>query len=155
MLFLTVRRDVERGEERFAAVLCTRQEIDDELLLLDDPVLLLLDVRDALPLEDALPVALRHLDVVFERSRVLQLCLLRHPDKLLDVVPIPLEECSVIRDRIIRTVRSRHTTDHRELPARRLLLHPLLQIPPRVVERKQRNLLHLIDGCQGLVPVGI
>ena len=72
MLLLAVRRDVERGEERFAAVLGPRQKVNDKLLLLDDPVLLLLDVRDAFPLEDALPVALRHLDVVFERSRVLQ-----------------------------------------------------------------------------------
>ena len=45
MLFLAVRRDVERGEECFAAVLCTRQEVNDKLLLLDDPVLPLLDVR--------------------------------------------------------------------------------------------------------------
>ena len=58
MLFLAVGRDVERREERLAAVLCTSQEIDDEPLLLNDTRLLLLDVRDALPLEDALPVAL-------------------------------------------------------------------------------------------------
>ena len=54
MLFLAVWGDVERREESLAAVLGTRQEVNDKLLLLDDPVLLLLDVRDALPLEDAL-----------------------------------------------------------------------------------------------------
>ena len=155
VLLLPVRADVECREECLAAVLSTRQEIDDLLLLLHDTLLLLLRVSDAFTLEDALPVAVRHLDMVLQRSRVLQLRLLRHPDKLLDIVPTAFEKCSVVRDRVVGAVGSWHLAYHSKLPTRRLLLHPLLQIAPGVVKREERNLLNLLNSANGLVPVGI
>ena len=58
MLFLSVRRDIECREERLSAVFRPCEEVDNQLFLLHDTFLLLLQVRNAFPFEDALPVSL-------------------------------------------------------------------------------------------------
>ena len=97
----------------------------------------------ALCLEDIAPKRFGNLNVILDRCRVLQLCLLRHPDELLNVVPLALEERGIIRNGIIRAVRRWHTADHGKLAF--ALLYLSLQVRPRTLRIKQRNYLHILS----------
>ena len=154
MLLVAVGVDIERGEERLARVLHAGEEVDDVLLLLHHPFLLLLPVGDALGTEDALPVVVGDLDVVLDGRRVLQFRFLRHADECLDVVPLALEERCIVRYRVIGVVSGRHPTDDGELRLLAVLLHPLLQVRPRTMHIEERY--RLVVVCwRGVPPVGI
>ena len=141
MLFLPIGRHIKLREKHLARVLHAREEIDDVVLLLVHSLLLLHAVGNALRLEDIAPKRFGNLNVVLDRRRVFQFCLLRHPNKLLDVVPLALEERGIIRNGIIRAVRRRHTAHHGKLAF--ALLHLRLQVRPRTLRVKQWNHLHL------------
>ena len=141
MLFLPIGRHIKLREKHLARIFHAREEIDDVVLLLVHSLLLLHAVRDALRLEDIAPKRFGNLYVVLDRCRVFQLCLLCHPDELLDIIPLALEERGIIRNGIIRAVRRRHTADHGKLAF--ALLHLRLQVRPRTLRVEQWNDLHL------------
>ena len=105
VLFLAVGRDVERGEPGFAAVLRPGEEVENALLLLHDAFLLLAAVGDALTAENRFPILLGNLDLILDRCGVAEFRLLCKSDELLDVIPLPFEQRSVIRNGIITRVR--------------------------------------------------
>lgn len=137
MLFLPVGRHIKLREKHLARVLHAREEFDYIILLLIHTFLLLHAVSNALRLEDVAPKRFGNLNVVLDRRRVFQLSLLCHPNELLNVVPLALEERGIIRNGIIRAVRRRHTADHGKLAF--TLLHLCLQVRPRTLWIEQWN----------------
>ena len=115
MLLLSVGRHIKLREKHLVRVLHAREEVDDVVLLLVHSLLSLHAVGNALRLEDIAPKRFGNLNVVLDRRRIFQLSLLCHPDELLDIVPLALEERGIIRNGIIRAVRRRHTADHGKL----------------------------------------
>ncbi len=116
VLFLAVRRDVERREPGFAAVLSPGEEVKDCLFLTDDALLLLSTVGDALGTENRLPIFGGYFDLVFYGSVVFELRFLGNADELLDVVPFPLEQCRVIRYGVIGAIHCGDARHDGELP---------------------------------------
>lgn len=115
MLFLPVGRHIKLREKHLARIFHAREEVDDVVLFLVHSLLLLHAVGNALRLEDIAPKRFGNLNVVLDRRRVFQLSLLCHPDELLDIVPLTLEERGIIRYWIIRIVGRRNTADNSEL----------------------------------------
>ena len=155
----------ERGEPHLAGVLDAREEVEDLLLLLDDALLLLLAVGDALALEDGVPILVGNLDLVLDRGDVLQLGLLGQADELLDVVPLAPEQGTVVRDRVIRAVRGGNPCQHGKLPrfgadAAFAVVpgdtpHADGQVAPWRVDVEQVNHLDILTVAHGLAPVGV
>ena len=141
MLFLPVGGHIKFREKHLARVLHAREEIDDVVLFLVHSLLLLHAVSNTLRFEDIAPKRFGNLNVVLDRRRIFQLRFLRHPNELLDIVPLALEERGIIRNGIIRAVRRRHTTDHGKLAF--ALLHLCLQVRPRTLRVELWNDLHL------------
>ena len=145
VLYLSGWGDIERGAERLARVLGTGKEVNDVSLLLDDTLLHLLRVGYAFPFEDVLPVFGTDLNLILDRGRVFKLCLFRHTDELLDIVPFTFEQRGVVWNRIIGGVRRRHATDDSKLTEMRIPLESVLQVVPRTIKAEKRNNLHIID----------
>ena len=146
--FAGTRVEVRTGEDSSSGVLCAGEEIDDLRLLGVDSLLLVLLIGDAGTLEQFLPVLVLNGDDVLERGGILELGVLTDGDELLDVVPLALEEGSVVRNRVIGAVRSREARHHGELHFAFLLalgfLHILLQVIQRVIRIEQHKALHLL-----------
>ena len=70
VLLLTIRWNVERGEEHLATILHASEEIDYVILHLVDTLLLLHAIRDALNLEDVIPKGVGNLDVILYEHRI-------------------------------------------------------------------------------------
>ena len=151
MLLLAVGRHIERGEEHLAAVLHASEEVDDVVLLLVDTLLLLDAVSDTLHLEDVVPEGVGDLDVVLDGSRVFEFRLLCDADELLDVVPLSLEECGVVRDWVVGAVGRGDAADNGKLL---YFLGSCLEVGKRRLGVEEFDALHL-GGADRVAPVGI
>ena len=85
------------------------------------------------------------------KSSLLELCLLRHPDELLDVVPLALEERSVVWYGIIRIVRRGYSADNSELL---YFLPSVLKVGERRLRIEKFNAFDVLRTDR-ITPVGI
>ena len=87
VLLLAVRRNIEGREPHLSGVLRSGKKLDDALLFLVHASLHLDWVGNALGFENAFPILISHLDMVFYRSGVFKFRFLGCGDELLDIIP--------------------------------------------------------------------